>query len=588
MAAEDPVVTQLGLLLTQMRYSRAALEQVERATTKYAGIALSLPGGGSGGPLGAPPLIDGALKVYVVNIGDLTSGGGVGDVIAGALGGAGRFLGGLFGGVVGGTISSITFAWLIHSMRGIVEALDRMLARIGTKPEEDKPKSAEQAAADKRRTPTIVEQLGSIAETLRAAALAFSTASAAPALPGVVADAGAAAAAPATSTYLDLVRGVGGVVDGLNILLPNLTGSLAALLVRIDDIKIAIVDLLQFAVRCMLLLWYTVMGIVREALPMIGDFVVKLIGIVGDAVVMVILAAEKVVSSGLKASLTALDVAGTGLKATVDPLMVWLVQGLGKSLAFLGDLKLFRVLAHLANVLPLVLPVIARLAGKALSGKETDALVTASKMELPKPSATAAEIPGLPNVGIGKAGRDALMAEVLQATSDSVASYRAGERAVKQAGADIATATSTLAGKLDTQLTEKMLAGGDTARALSKSLEIGQDMHKARPESRLDSVAKAYEAWLAGGGLVVIGRALEQHIATPPDGVLTRAVAADVAARGAGTDFVAIEIDEVTIDLKAEAQLPVGPSGTVEPIDIDAEIARSQRTFNERNGIVFA
>ena len=106
---EDQIVAQMGLLLSQVRYSRIALEHIERATTRYAGIALSIPGGGGAAALGAPPLIDGALKVYVVNINDLTAGPGIGDMLAGVIGGAGRFLGGFAGGLAGGALSGVPF-----------------------------------------------------------------------------------------------------------------------------------------------------------------------------------------------------------------------------------------------------------------------------------------------------------------------------------------------------------------------------------------------------------------------------------------------------------------------------------------------
>ena len=79
---QQEVITQMSLLLTQVRYARRAIENIELATTRYAGLALRVAGGPGAAPLGAPPMIDGALKVYVVNINDLTTGGpGIGDML---------------------------------------------------------------------------------------------------------------------------------------------------------------------------------------------------------------------------------------------------------------------------------------------------------------------------------------------------------------------------------------------------------------------------------------------------------------------------------------------------------------------------
>jgi len=71
MNPEDTIITQLGLLLTTMRYSRRALEDIERSTAKYTGLAFA-PLFAEAPKFGQPPMLNGALKVYIVNINDLT------------------------------------------------------------------------------------------------------------------------------------------------------------------------------------------------------------------------------------------------------------------------------------------------------------------------------------------------------------------------------------------------------------------------------------------------------------------------------------------------------------------------------------
>src|SRR5262245_41140420 len=178
----------MGLLLTQVRYSRIALEHIERATTRYAGIALNIPGGAAA--LGAPPLIDGALKVYVVNINDLTAGPGIGDMLAGVIGGAGRFLGGLVGGLVGGTASGVLFPWMSLERRRMVEAIGRIVNRLGL----DVPRDT--GGEPSSEGPSMMAQLRSLSEVLREVASVFRAASSGP---------GSATATPAPGpvhTYL--------------------------------------------------------------------------------------------------------------------------------------------------------------------------------------------------------------------------------------------------------------------------------------------------------------------------------------------------------------------------------------------------
>ncbi len=172
MDEDELVITQLGLLLTQVHYSRIALEGIERATTRYAGIALAMPGSATGAtPWGAPPMLDGALKVYVVNIADLTSGSSLGDVIAGVIGGAGRFLGGFVGGAAAGVVGSIAFPWMLLEARRLVESLDSILTRLGI---------GTGAGSSDSAGPTLMDQLQSLRSLLRDVTSLFSAAAGGP------------------------------------------------------------------------------------------------------------------------------------------------------------------------------------------------------------------------------------------------------------------------------------------------------------------------------------------------------------------------------------------------------------------------
>src|SRR5215471_362731 len=127
---ETDLVNQIGLLLTQVRYARRALEDIERSTSRY--TSLSFEGAfGSGSRFGEPPMMGGALKVFITNINDLQPGGGLSGLFEGLLGGIGRLFGGLFGGVVGGTISGVTLPVMISKLADVAGAVERVAKMIG-------------------------------------------------------------------------------------------------------------------------------------------------------------------------------------------------------------------------------------------------------------------------------------------------------------------------------------------------------------------------------------------------------------------------------------------------------------------------
>ena len=93
---EEIIIQQMGLILMQLRFARRALEEVERGTARYGGVSFS-NALAAGARFGEPPLLNGALKVHVVNLSDLNPGTSIGNLIEGILGGVGRFFGGFIG-----------------------------------------------------------------------------------------------------------------------------------------------------------------------------------------------------------------------------------------------------------------------------------------------------------------------------------------------------------------------------------------------------------------------------------------------------------------------------------------------------------
>src|SRR4051812_36846806 len=127
---DDDLVQEIGLLLTQLRYARRSLEDIERSTARYASFAFA-SALAAGPRFGEPPMFGGALKVYVVNINDLAPGGGVAGLLEGLLGGIGRLFGGFFGGLVGGTIGGVALPYMIHQVEKIAASVERIVKQLG-------------------------------------------------------------------------------------------------------------------------------------------------------------------------------------------------------------------------------------------------------------------------------------------------------------------------------------------------------------------------------------------------------------------------------------------------------------------------
>jgi len=581
---EDQIVAQMGLLLTQVRYSRIALEHIERATTRDAGIALNIPGGAAA--LGAPPLIDGALKVYVVNIDDLTAGPGIGDVLAGVIGGAGRFLGGLAGGLVGGTVSGVLFPWMFLELRRIVESVERIVNTLGldvTKDTGGKPSGG---------GPSLMVQLHSLTETLREVASVFRAA-------GSGGSAAAATPAPGpVHTYLDLVRGIANVVDGLILLVPLLTGALASFLLRIRDIQFAIVDMLQFGLRNVLLLRAAVLATVLDTLSLAGRLAASVVGIVAAAVDTVLESVFRVIRAGLTGVLSVVRIVSTGVKNTVDALMLFLRDGIGAMLVYLGGLRIFQLVWHMAHVLPLILPAVARIAEQPLTQQETAALVTAAQLQPPPSpgapaSSTIAAFPDLADKLLPAAAEAAIVGRVdsmgKTIRTEAGTSFGAVQGALEGIGKRMQDTVGTLDRGLDRTLTDRLATAKGHAQQLADSLKVAEDASKQRPATGLEVIAKAYESWLTGGGLRTLMGELDAHFRATPAAAGAGSIAGQVVTgvvESGATRSVVVEIGEVTIDL-GDGAPQTAPEAMAPATGFDADAyAEWQQDREDRLGIV--
>jgi hypothetical protein len=521
---EEVIIGQLGLLLSTLRYMRRAVEDIERNTARYSGISFA-PVFSEGARFGEPPLLNGALKVYIVNINDLTA-PPEGGILEGILGGVGRFIGGAVGGLIGGTMSGIVFPLNLHyldritsNIGHILDRVDGIVAHLRLRPEGEADTS--EGGGMFTGLPRLTALLNDVRRLLEAAGQGPGTA---PGTPQPEQSAGVA-------QILTLVRAISGVVDGLILLLPILNGFLASLLVRLDAIKLAVVDLLEWLVRNLLLLRGVALVVVLDTLAAVARLAAQLFRIISTLVGELLTSAFDIVTAVLSTVVTAIGWVGTAVQGTVNDLMEFLRIGVGNLLIWIGNTRVFQLLFHLIDILPGILPALIRLRdpeGKGPGLTDEDRALLDRMTSRPILRHIPYARPGGGTTG-GVAG------------SGVIGSFPDLSRHLP----DPATVRSTLETTRDTIVAETTTAFGavetalrDTGAALqSADFQSGLNAHLRTVEERsgvfaatlqdarreaaagsgiagdeiLTQIATAYEGWLQHGGLETLMTQLSAH-----------------------------------------------------------------------------
>ena len=559
----DDIVTQLGLLLSQFRYTRRAIEDIERSTAKYTGLAFA-PLFAEGPRLGQPPMLNGALKVYVVNINDLTE-PPAGGILEGLLGGAGRFLGGLISGIAGGTVASILFPWVVSSLAKITANIDSIMARVErivshfqakpSAPTKESPKDSPGSMIS--GLPGLTAILDDVTALLRSAN-------------GEKLAEGKAEPSKGVDQVLHLLKEISGVIDGLILLLPILNGFLASLIVRLDSIKLAVVELLEWLVRNVLLLRGLVLVVIQDTLAAAARLAGNLMHIASGLLKDVLTSAFEIVKNLLTTAMTVLSWIGTALKGIMTDVMEWLRTGLGNFLIFLGNTPIVQFLFHIVDVLPNLMPAIIKLKHpeSPLSDAEMKALEGMQNKPLTfvLPPVTPASPPG----GTAPAFPDLAkhlpdpkdMATTLNASSDFM--VKESEKLV----GSISTRLTEAAGALKTADFDKGMAE-HLAKVQKRASEFADTLKTARTDaaagkvdSGIQAIATAYEDWLKKGGLETLLTNITAHFQR-------NTTLPEKAKEGAQPESprATVQIDRVEIVIEpppvtSEATPPAGPVKT--------------------------
>lgn len=592
---EEEIITQLGLILTQLRFTRRAVEDIERSTARYGGFTFATALA-AGPRFGEPPMVSGALKVYVVNINDLAPGGGIGGFLEGLLGGVGRFFGGFLGGIVGGTLSGVALPVIIGQLDRLAARIERILALlgIGTRPGPAPGATPEQARAETAggglNLAATLAQVERVANTFTALFQAASSG------PETAARTSSFPSTPGGERWLAMLTaasailtGISHVVDGLVLLVPILIGALAFVITRLDDVKLAFMDMLQFVLRNVLLLRGVVLTTLFDTVAAAARLAANVLGILATAVERILGSLFTMVGTLLEVAVEAIRFIANGLQRTIDALLRWLVDTAFVVLTRLGDTLVFRFIVHVVQLLPEVIPPLWELKfGKTFTGA-----ITAPPIAPPAFPGATAPLPAFPDLAaIITPSATAFGASVTTAAGTLTREMRG---IFGTAGSALASLSGSLeraaAGeaRASERLGEHYRTVRDRSRDFAAALTPAVEAARREPATGFEAIAQAYESWLGTGGLDTLLGTITEHFRRGPTtgaaaaGSLPGAVTAGaVGERPRAT----IEIDAITIEIAppptgAPAPGTTGSVSSVTPARPELTVAMLTELFHE-------
>jgi len=600
MDPEDTILASIGVLLTQLRSARRALEDVQRSTSRYGGFEFARAFT-AGERFGQPPMFDGALMVHVVNINDLAPGNSFGGFLESLFGGIGNFFGNLIGGVVGGTLSAFKLREMLERLEHIVANIDLIMTKIGIggkKPDDKSIPSKSTPEAQAQTGESLLTTLDGIKQMVRDVTALLEVGA------GKGSEAGAKDAAktsqtPMTETgerWMAILNGVnifldrtGRLVDGLVLLIPMAVGGIAFLIGNLGEIRRALLETVQFLLKNALILRGVLLTVVFETVASAARLAGSVVGIIGTTIQSVLSAIFAVIGTLLEAAFDALETLTNALQAIIGSLLQWLVDGVFNTLRAIGELQVFRTIDHLVKILPSLLPAIFMLKSSMSLPPEVMSMLQESHKAgfapPPPPDPGAPATPGGAIQGKGASATSQIIgafpdiSKILKPTGStlSAAVGATGATVAVDVKASIDSMTTTLsgvAGKFDAAARKE----GDfskgvldkygsqiKSRADELTTAITAPIEAKGPETGFEAIAASYEKWLNGGGMKsVLDQAAKHFQEAPKEG--GEPTGALRLLRGQfDRPRASIEIDEVeiVIEPKEETKKPfdLGPPG---------------------------
>jgi len=616
----DDVVTQLGLILTQLRVVRLTVEEIERGTARYGNFAFATATA-AGAKFGEPPMFQGALRVYVVNIEDLAPGSGFGGFLEALLGGAGRLFGGFFGSLGGGAVSAAFMPLVIKDLAKLADHVDSIIERLGigkqapiAKPSDGTPAAGQPPAAPGQDLPSTLK---SLADTLKILTGLLSdpkprgpNGPATKEIEPAVSDRFTQMLRLAHTILTDIER----VVNGLILLLPIVIGALAWLVSKLDTLKVAFLEVLQFILRNALLLRGVTLAVIFDTVSAAARLAGSVLGILANTVTRILDSIFKIIGAVLTVAIEGLKILTAALAGVINALTDWLAGPLMVLLERIANSLVFRFLMHVVRVLPAVLPPLHELLREkgdpdkgikespALDPTQLRALKDAAAMSMPAPTVlagatakvTSTKFPDLlgglsPGADVTKLPK--LLEDQGKIIQDQTAKvFATAESAVTQL-ADALKAAATRGetdfnARLNKQITETQKAAASLASVLDPALAKAS----GKTDTGLELIARAYEQWVSGGGLELVLHNVDQHFKASP------AIPAEIVGAGKTSDKlpVTIEIQDMVIEIEVPAPAsagapsvghdPAGPVGAITGEQCYTKIVAYLHELKERGG----
>jgi hypothetical protein len=558
----DELIHQIGLLLSQLRVARRAIEDIERSTARYNSFAFA-SALSAGAKFGEPPMFGGALKVWIVNINDLAPGAG-GGFLQQLLGGIGSFFGNLGGALPGSFLASFSLPGMISDLQKIADSVERILIRLGISMD-DKDKKKDDKS--KPEGPSLIDTLNGWKDVFNVFTALFLAAGKDPGEAQKTSDSqtpGAQQWMAILQTASALVDGIDRVVRGLTLLIPIIIGAFAELIKQLGAIKLALIDLVQFVLQEVFLLRGVILVTIYDTLAVVARVAASVLGILAEGLASMADSIFSIFANVFDGIIAAIRTLADGLQATVSKVASWLVDVIGGALGTIGDSLVFQQIAYTIRVLPDILPhlVVALQGEDALSNLHEDKLKAAREVPLPNFGAkglSGADLPFPPTISTSL-----LPAAEYKKLSDSVTDAIHGSQKEFRSTFDIATGTlngisrqledaakdKDFAGKLESHTKElrdrsKTLAEalGDSQRAAAAAAAEGH------PASGLETIAQAYEKWLTEGGLKDVLTYVTDYFKKPgaADAIKDQAVAPTAVTQPRAT----VDIQDLIIEIQA-------------------------------------
>lgn len=582
---EDLFIGLFGLILTQLRYARRALEDVERSTARYSGgsFAAALQ---AGPRFGAPPMLEGALKVHIVNINELTSAqNGLGALFGNLMTGLGGMIGGIGGGFLGGLIGGAALHDNLMQLRKIVEGLPPILAFIDRHDDKDKDKNKKEAPADyagltgllravTQMLPPLTDLVNALGANLPKLAEPIKT------LFGLFqtddkktgqASVGAAAVPAPPIDWVRFVEALVPVVKGATLLVPILVGAFASLVVHLGDVQRAITELLSWALRLVFLLRGAVLVVLYDTVAAAARVAGTTLTALSDAILGIMNAVFASVERGLALAMDLLAAFTKGISNTLDAIVGWMRTTLFETLTMLGNLPIFAAIVNAVNASAALLSLISGMpppkpVAMPSAGVGTGLSKEGPQVELSKafPADEMAKLAADYNAAVTETSN------AIRKASDKLKDAL-GDVEKRNRGLEAKVGESAKGSPLDQAL--KNVEGG--SKNLGEKLAEANKRNAATGTSTgLEPIARAYESWLAGGAMNGLLEQITTYLrATPstgPDAAKSVPGRIVVDAQSAGPLRPTVEIDEVVIEIDspntpppAEAQGAQGPTTSV-------------------------